>query len=199
MSATAIDVLLLKFPAARLSAEDVRDLAEALRPVAPPLRAIAAHAAIDTVESYVYLELREPGAPHLGPLQDALVSVAPGAQLVPLALMMSVEGASAGKPAPFHYVVETDVVQGGEEDLNAWYDEEHLPGLASVPGTVRAQRLCDPSGSPRYHALYELETLETFGCPAWLKVRGSAWSDRVRPMFRDPKRTMFQHVVTISM
>ncbi|GGX28477.1 hypothetical protein GCM10007242_38600 [Pigmentiphaga litoralis] len=195
---TSIDVLLIKLPARRIDTDGVRDLAASLRDVAPPLRHLAAHAAIESVESYVYLALREPGVPHLGPLQDALARLEPGAQLVPLQLMMSVDGASAGKPAPYHYVVETDVVQGGEADLNAWYDQEHLPGLASVPGTVLAQRLSDPTGSPRYHALYELETQETFGSPAWLKVRASPWSDRVRPMFRNPKRTMFHHVLTVQ-
>ena len=47
--------------------------------------------------------------------------------------------------APYHYVVETDVLPGHEDDLNAWYAQEHLPGLAAVPGTVRAARYVDAS------------------------------------------------------
>ncbi len=49
---------------------------------------------------------------------------------------MQLPGASASLPAPYHYVVETDVLPEHEADFNRWYDGEHLPGLAAVPGTV---------------------------------------------------------------
>ncbi len=55
-------------------------------------------------------------------------------------------GASAGLPAPFHYVVETDVLPEHEAEFNRWYDDEHLPGLAAVPGTARASRYRNPDG-----------------------------------------------------
>jgi len=88
--------------------------------------------------------------------------------------------------------VETDVLPEHEADFNAWYDQEHLAGLAAVPGTVSAARLLDPQGHPRYHACYELATRETFGSPAWLAVRGTAWSSRIRPSFRNTTRTLFE-------
>ena len=58
-----------------------------------------------------------------------------------------------------------------EADLNAWYDQEHLPGLAAVPGTVRALRYECRHKGPRYLACYDLHTRETFGSPPWLAVR----------------------------
>ena len=104
-------------------------------------------------------------------------------------------GASAGADARFHYVVETDVLAEREADFNAWYEEEHLPGLASVPGTVSAMRFVrDGDGGPRYYACYDLATLETFGSPAWLAVRATAWSSRVRPAFRNTRRTMYRRI-----
>lgn len=110
---------------------------------------------------------------------------------VRLELTTDVAGAGAGLDAPFHYIVETDVTPEAEADLNAWYETEHLPGLASVPGTVRARRFVDRAGSPRYYACYDLAALEVFGCPAWLAVRATDWSSRVRPHFRNTRRTMF--------
>jgi hypothetical protein len=101
-------------------------------------------------------------------------------------------GAAAGRDAPWFYVVETDVLPEHEADFNAWYEQEHLPGLAAVPGTVSASRLRDPLGHPRYHACYELASHEAFNSPAWLAVRGTPWSSRVRPSFRNTRRTMFQ-------
>ena len=88
-------------------------------------------------------------------------------------------------------MVETDVREESEADLNDWYDREHLPGLAAVPGTVRAMRFLNAHGHPRYHACYDLIRRETLGSPPWLRVRGTAWSDRVRPAFYNTKRTMF--------
>jgi hypothetical protein len=94
----------------------------------------------------------------------------------------------------FHYVVEMDVVPAHEEDLNAWYDKEHMPGLAACPGTVRARRFRNPDGSPRYHSCYDLTRTETQSSPPWLAVRQTAWSDRIRPHFRNLKRTMFKRL-----
>jgi len=111
--------------------------------------------------------------------------------LVPL---LEVAGASADAAAPYHYVVETDVEPAHEADFNAWYDREHMPGLASVPGNVRARRYRNTTGAPRYHACYDLVAPEILGSPPWLAVRATPWSDRVRPMFRNTKRTMFVRV-----
>ncbi|RSZ30755.1 hypothetical protein EJO66_25295 [Variovorax beijingensis] len=108
-----------------------------------------------------------------------------------LACLQEVPGASAGRVATHHYVVETDVLPGFEDELNAWYAREHLPGLAAVPGTVRAARYIDLAGSPRYYACYDLADPQALGSPEWLAVRATAWSARVRPAFRNTRRTMF--------
>jgi hypothetical protein len=111
-----------------------------------------------------------------------------------LTCLQELRGASAGETASHHYVVETDVLAEFEDDLNAWYAEEHLPGLAAVPGTVRAARYIDPTGSPRYYACYDLAGAETLGSPEWLAVRATRWSSRVRPAFRNTRRTVFGRV-----
>jgi hypothetical protein len=117
----------------------------------------------------------------------------PGNETAELKGLQDIPGASSTQVAHWHYVVETDVVTEATDDLNAWYNEEHLPGLASVEGTVHAWRFQRPEGqSPRYHACYDLATVETFGSPPWIAVRSSEWSSRVRPSFRNTKRTMFK-------
>ena len=126
-------------------------------------------------------------------IEDVVRAALSGVALSRITLLQDLAGASAGEPAPFRYVVETDVLAESEADLNAWYDREHLPGLASVPGTVRALRFRS-DGHPRYHSCYDLARTETLGSPAWLAVRGTAWSDRVRPAFFNTRRTMFRTV-----
>lgn len=109
-----------------------------------------------------------------------------------LELLTSHAGASAGEPARFHYVVATDVEPGWEQEFNDWYDREHLPGLAAVPGCVRAARLRSLDSGPRYHACYDLAAPQVLEHPAWLAVRHTAWSDRVRPRFLNTQRLMFR-------
>lgn len=153
---------------------------------------ISAYAALEEDETYVYLRGPAENQPEI---QARLAESFPGARARVLRLTLDLAGASAGEDAPWHYVVETDVLPEAEADLNAWYDREHLPGLASVPGTVRARRYECGHEAPRYLACYDLRTRETFGSPAWLAVRASDWSGRVRPSFRNTRRTMFRRIL----
>lgn len=125
-------------------------------------------------------------------LRQRLAQLSSEATIVELEILQDLAGSTAGSEPAWHYVVETDVAPGAEADFNHWYAQEHMPGLAAVPGTIRAMRLRSLEGSPRYHALYQLQGRETFGSPPWLAVRATDWSSRVRPNFRNTKRTMFQ-------
>ena len=160
-----------------------------------PARASAHHAlcelpslvsALDKPLAYLYLP-----ADHGRP--DWLQALVPQARWTMLTSTLVLAGASAQAAAPFHYVVEADVLPESEAQLNAWYTSEHLPGLAAVPGTVRAARSLAAEG-PRHFASYELASLETFESPPWLAVRATEWSSRVRPTFRNVCRTMFRRL-----
>jgi hypothetical protein len=172
----------------------------------PLAESVAAHAALEGHEGYLYLFSREPGAITAAVLERVAESArsAPnfkGLQISAARLkpIFDSPGASRGEAAPFHYIVETDVVPEHEADLNAWYDTEHMPGLAASPGSVRARRFRNPDGSPRYHACYDLVAAETPASEAWLAVRHTAWSDRVRPHFRNTKRTMFRRLFDVEL
>lgn len=108
-----------------------------------------------------------------------------------LQLVLHRDGPSIASHAPVHYVVEMDPEEGWREELFRWYDEEHLPGLASVEGTVRADRYLNLDHGPLSLACYDLVGEAVMGCPDWLAVRGTDWSSRVRPHFTNTKRTMF--------
>ena len=58
-------------------------------------------------------------------IEDAMRDALATATTSRLALLMDLAGASAGEAAPYHYVVETDVLAEREADFNAWYDREH--------------------------------------------------------------------------
>ena len=181
-------------------------VAKLARDCVPLAESVAAHAALESEETYIYLFSRETAAISA----DVLSRVAERARGIPALSGANLEaaklvpvfdrpGASRTAAPQFHYVVEMDVVPKHEADLNAWYDKEHMLGLAACPGTVRARRFRNPDGSPRYHSCYDLTRTETLGSPPWLAVRNTAWSDRVRPHFRNVKRTMFKRLFEIAL
>ena len=198
MQSETADVVVLKCRAP-LPAPDrtVDALTDAARSQKLPAVAVTINLSLDGGELYAYLWLREAARVEPGPLARALTAATGAAEVEALRYvrLQDLRGASHGATPAFHYVVETDVVPEAEADLNDWYDREHLPGLAAVPGAIRAQRLRNLDGAPRYHSCYDLVTKETLGSAPWLAVRHTAWSDRVRPNFRNTKRTMFSRVV----
>jgi hypothetical protein len=192
---TTDNILVLKFDGRRFGSDDATQVRRQLAQGADDVT-VQAYAAVEHDETYVYCRpTSAASADTLARVRAIATRSYPEARQRLLENVSDLPGASHGQPAPWHYIVETDVLEAAEQDLNDWYDQEHLPGLASVPGTVRAQRYACREASPRYHACYDLATLETFGSPPWLAVRASAWSDRVRPSFRNTKRTMFRAVI----
>jgi hypothetical protein len=207
MSAALTGGVLLKCALrAPSSAELERSIVKLARDCVPLPESVAAHAALDTEESYIYLFSRETAA--IGPAvlsrvlaQARSLAAFAGATLAAVKLVPVFDrpGASRTVAPQFHYVVEMDVVPEHEADLNAWYDKEHMPGLAACAGTVRARRFRNPDGSPRYHSCYDLTRTETLASEPWLAVRGTDWSSRVRPQFRNLKRTMFNRLFETSL
>jgi hypothetical protein len=83
-----------------------------------------------------------------------------------------------------------NVAPEAEDDFNAWYDEEHLPALSAVPGTLAARRYKSPEGSHRYVAIYHLESPEVTRSDAWAKAVDTPWSARVGAHFQDRIRIL---------
>jgi hypothetical protein len=60
-----------------------------------------------------------------------------------------------------------------EAAFNAWYDREHVPALANVPGVLRARRYRSSGGGTKYVALYHLEAPGVVDTPAWKQASAS--------------------------
>jgi hypothetical protein len=82
-----------------------------------------------------------------------------------------------------------------EAEFNEWYDHEHIPALAAVPGVLSARRFKDPTGTHRYLALYHLKTPEVAMGDAWKNAAASPWTERLRPHFRDHLRILSRRYV----
>jgi len=69
-----------------------------------------------------------------------------------------------------------------EAEFNRWYDEEHLKERIACPGILGARRFRAVEGTPRYLALYELESLQALETPEYLRVTNNdtPWTTRMR-------------------
>ena len=98
--------------------------------------------------------------------------------------------------ARYVFMVSMDVAPEKEALFNEVYDREHVPNLLAVPGVLAVTRIRSepfavsiggerkemPAVSPRYTAIYELESPEVLVSAAWARaVEAGRWPDEVRP------------------
>ena len=81
-----------------------------------------------------------------------------------------------------------------EAEFNAWYDKEHIPALAAVPGVLCARRFRG-TGNRTYVALYHLESPDVVESAEWKRASESDWSSRIVPQFRDHLRLVLRRYV----
>ncbi|HKZ06360.1 MAG TPA: hypothetical protein VJU81_12885 [Methylomirabilota bacterium] len=75
-----------------------------------------------------------------------------------------------------------------EAEFNEWYDKEHIPALAAVPGVLAARRFRSRAGTRKYVALYHLASPSVVESAEWKQARQSDWTTRLTPHFRDHLR-----------
>ncbi|WP_181175151.1 DUF4286 family protein [Mesorhizobium sp. B2-6-1] len=69
-----------------------------------------------------------------------------------------------------------------DEELNAWYDTEHIRDRMAVPGFLQAERFVSIYRPMRYLALYDLEAIDVLHGDAYLSGTGdgdSPWTKRI--------------------
>jgi hypothetical protein len=92
-----------------------------------------------------------------------------------------------------------NVEPAAEAEFNNWYDNEHIPALAAVPGVLCARRFRATSGNRRYVALYHLVSPEIQATPAWKSAADSEWTRKLRPHFRDHLRLVCKKYIAIGL
>jgi len=81
--------------------------------------------------------------------------------------------------------VSMNVDPAAEHEFNEWYDTEHLPALATVPGVLAARRYRGRAGERKYLAMYSLTSTDVHKSDAWKKAAYTPWTERMRPHFQD--------------
>jgi hypothetical protein len=75
-----------------------------------------------------------------------------------------------------------------EAEFNEWYDKEHIPALAAVPGVLCARRFRATSANRKYVALYHLVSPDVQAKAEWKNAADTEWTRGLRPHFRDHLR-----------
>jgi hypothetical protein len=91
-------------------------------------------------------------------------------------------------------LVMADIDPAIEHDFNQWYEQEHLAERMAIPGFLRARRFKAIEGSPKYLALYDLESPDVIKSADYRHVIGagkSAWTRRMEPQFRNFTRNVY--------
>jgi len=80
-------------------------------------------------------------------------------------------------------MVFTNIDSEHDFEFNKWYVEEHLPERLSAPGFLDGALYQATKGSPRYLAIYELESLATMQTPEYLHMsqNPTEWTKRIGP------------------
>ena len=89
-------------------------------------------------------------------------------------------------------VFRVSVLPEHEAGLDAWYNEEHLPALCSVPGVIAGRRFKAVEGEPGYMARYDLTEPEVQTTEAWSKAAETPWTHEVRKTHRDRWRVVYR-------
>lgn len=85
-----------------------------------------------------------------------------------------------------------NVAPAAEAEFNAWYDTEHVPRLARVPGCLAARRFRTSSGHQRYVALYHLSDPGVAASAAWKAAVETPWTLKIRDHVADMLRLVLR-------
>ena len=82
-------------------------------------------------------------------------------------------------------LISMNVAPEHENEFNEWYNIEHLPALAGVPGVLAARRYRGAGATQRYAAIYHFANSDVPNSAAWKTAANTPWTERMRPHFRD--------------
>jgi len=93
-------------------------------------------------------------------------------------------------------LVMADVVPENEDELNRWYDEEHVPERAGCPGFLNVRRFKAIKGKPKYLALYELESPDVLDSPQYRhdSENPTEWTRRMVGSFTSSVRNVYVEI-----
>ncbi|HEV7819863.1 MAG TPA: hypothetical protein VGO84_01710 [Burkholderiales bacterium] len=88
-----------------------------------------------------------------------------------------------------------NVAPEAEAEFNEWYEQEHLPSLARIPGVVCARRFTSPGAGHKYVATYHLASPDVCASKAWHDASSTPWTEKMKPHMQDRLRLVLKRYV----
>ena len=88
----------------------------------------------------------------------------------------------------------TDIDAAHEDEFKRWYEEEHLAQRMAIPGFLSAPRFQAVEGTPKYLAIYDLESPDVLQSALDRHIAGagkSAWTKRMETLFLNGRRNVY--------
>jgi hypothetical protein len=88
----------------------------------------------------------------------------------------------------------TDIDPALEGEFNRWYEEEHPDERMAIPGFITARRFQAIEGSPKYLAIYDLESPDVLQSATYRHIVGpgkSLWTKRMESLFVNSRRNVY--------
>ena len=85
-----------------------------------------------------------------------------------------------------------------EDEVNTWYNTQHLPERLAIPGFQSAARYVSLAGTPKHMAFYELAHASVLETPAYKRLgeNPSDWDKRILPNIQVEARTVYECILT---
>jgi hypothetical protein len=90
------------------------------------------------------------------------------------------------------FVSAMNVTPEIDAEFNAWYDSEHLPRLAEIPGVICARRFMSPGAGYKYVATYHLTSPAVCESAAWRAAAATPWTQKLLPHLSDRLRLVLK-------
>jgi hypothetical protein len=143
---------------------------------------------IDVLKSVPYLAI---SGENLSPWSKRLIGMAE--RIARFDAIQILPGRELGPPdADGMLIVAMNVLSEAEEEFNAWYDEEHIPLLKTVPGVLSARRFRSVAGTRKYIAVYHLSQPGVQASETWAKTIATPWRAKIRPLTSDRLRLVLR-------
>lgn len=97
-------------------------------------------------------------------------------------------------------LIVNDVDEGADDEVNRWYQEEHLPNRLAIPGFRRARRYRAIDGRPTYVACYECDSVDVLTSGEYRErvANPTPWTRRMLPRFRNVIRAACRQTLSIG-
>jgi hypothetical protein len=92
-------------------------------------------------------------------------------------------------------VSAVNIAPEADAEFNEWYDSEHLPRLANIPGVLSARRFTSPGAGYKYVATYHLSSPEVCASKAWQDAAATPWTEKLKSQIQDRLRLVLKRYV----